>query len=353
MKKIKRKWKKLLKEDRFNIPINYLKIDESEIKRIRKIKDSKQRLMEAAKIQYELFKDIHTDVTAWIAGYCSDSTVRYNFGSSKKLRDKFFPAQNYQDITPSWMDIKRNIKLPSEIDEKLAEETGIHIGDGNLFVETHKDGSGLSYHCSFHGDLINEVQYHEEHVTSLVKELYNIIPNFARREKKNSIATLCKSKALVLFKNKTLGLPIGKKTDITIPQKIMNNFNLQKNCLVGIFDTDFSLQKYRLSGSMSSIKLMKQIHYILDKHNIHHKFKLFPTYGRILIPKKGAVKIIEEWKLNNIKHLSKYELYKQFGKYIPFSTTPERQAVLEGELELTALERICKKRKKRKKLGRA
>ncbi|MCH8908332.1 MAG: aminotransferase class III-fold pyridoxal phosphate-dependent enzyme, partial [Candidatus Heimdallarchaeota archaeon] len=41
-----------------------------------------KRLMEAAKLQFESFGNIHTDLTAWIAGYRSDRAVRDKFGSS-------------------------------------------------------------------------------------------------------------------------------------------------------------------------------------------------------------------------------------------------------------------------------
>ncbi len=71
---------------------------------------------------------------------------------------------------------------------------------------------------------------------------------------------------------------------------------------------------------------------------------MYSDYGRFYIRKKGAIKIIEEWKLKNQKHLSKYNLFKEFNEFIPWSTTPERLVVLEGKLGINRLKTICKKR---------
>ena len=72
---------------------------------------------------------------------------------------------------------------------------------------------------------------------------------------------------------------------------------------------------------------------------------IYKEYGRFYIKKESAIKIIEEWDLKNQKHLSKYNLFKEFNRFIPYSTTPERLAVLEGKLDINELEEICKKRR--------
>ena len=45
MKKIPTKWRELPKEERFQIPTRYFDISEKEIAKIRKINDSKKRLI--------------------------------------------------------------------------------------------------------------------------------------------------------------------------------------------------------------------------------------------------------------------------------------------------------------------
>lgn len=227
----------------------------------------------------------------------------------------------------------------------LAEETGIHLGDGNLHVTIYPDNT-RSHYYTISGNLLDELDYHQNYITSLIKRLYSLQPSYYRSEKKNSISTICKSKVILEYKNKILGLPIGKKKYAQIPRKIIGNSEFEKKFLVGIFDTDFSLRKYRLNGSLASLRLIKQISDILKQNHIFHHFRLFETYGRIIIPKDGTIKIVEEWGLHNNKHLSKYQLYKGYNKYFPFSHTFEREAVLSGKLSLEELSTLCEKRRR-------
>ncbi len=346
MKKIPKKWRELPKDERLKIPIDCFGIDEKTIKQIRNIPDTKKRLIEAARIQYEMFNDIHSYLTVWIAGYGSDVIIRQKFGSTQNLLNHFFTKTEFPaGIAPSWADIKRRIKVPEEMTPELAEEIGIHIGDGNLFIATDKQGS-RSYRYGISGDLINEYLYHAEHINKLMKGLYNLSPCLIKREDKNCIESAYKSKAIVQFKNNILELPIGPKTEIKIPKKILGDKELQKSCMAGIIDTDFSLtQCLAITGKLNSLFITKEMHKILDENNISHKYKLYNEYGRFYIQREGAIKIIEEWKLNNVKHLSKYRMLNEFGKFIPFSTTPERLAVLEGKLDIKELEKVCVKRK--------
>jgi len=346
MRKIPKKWRELPKEERFKIPTKYFNIDEKTINNIRKISDAKKRLVEAARIQYEMFSDIHSYLTAWMAGYGSDVIIRQKFGSTQNLLNLFFkPIRFPKKIKPSWQDIKRRIKIPEEMTEELAEETGIHIGDGNLYISTDKDGF-KSYRYGISGDLINEYLYHKEYISKLMKRLYNLEPYLLKREKKNCIESTYKSKAIVEFKNKILKLPIGSKKNIKIPKEILKNKEFQRRCVVGIIDTDFSITKdLSISGKINNLFVVKEIHKILTENKIPHKHTIYSNYGRFYINKEGAIKIIEEWKLNNIKHISKYKLLKEFGKFISFSTTPERLAILEGKIDINELERICEKRR--------
>ena len=61
------------------------------------------------------------------------------------------------------------------------------------------------------------------------------------------------------------------------------------------------------------------------------------------------MKIITEWSLKNPKHLSKYKVFEEFKKYLPYTTTPERLALLNGKLYLKDLEKISKKRSEENK----
>lgn len=245
-------------------------------------------------------------------------------------------------ITSSWQDIKRRIRIPEDITEELAEEIGIHIGDGNLYVSGKKN---IFYRYNISGDLLNELIYHQGYLKELMKKLYNLEPTLILRDNKNSVDTTIKSKAIVEFKNKILGLPIGPKRNIKIPDSIRINKDFQKRGISGIIDTDFNItSSLAITGKLHSLNIVRDINKILEANNIPHVFKLYPEYGRFYINKEGAVKIIENWELHNQKHLSKYQLFKEFRKFIPYSTTPERLAVLSGKLDINDLTKICEKR---------
>lgn len=345
MIKIQKRWRELPIEKRLEIPSSLFNIDIKEIDRIRKIADTKKKLIEAARLQYETFNDIHSYLTTWIAGFGSDVIIRQNFGSTQELLDLFFKRERFPNkIKPSWQDIKRRVKIPIEMTEELAEETGIHIGDGNLSIYSDKLGKGFRYGIS--GDLLNEIIYHEGYIAPLIKNIYGLNPSIIRREDKNSIETFCKSKAIVEFKSKILKLPIGTKKEIKIPLKILKNEEFQKRCIVGIIDTDFNItNNVSISGKLNNLFVINEMHKILEENKIIHKFKIYEDYGRFYIRKESAIKIIEEWSLKNQKHLSKYNLFKEFKEFIPFSTTPERLAVLSGEFDINRLKKICEKRR--------
>lgn len=347
MQKIPKKWRELPKEERFEIPEKIFGIDKREIERIRKIDDIKKRLIESAKLQFELFGDIHSQLTVWIAGYGSDQGIRSYFGSTKNLLDIFmkFVPKNSQ-VEYSWGDVKRNITIPLKMSMELAEETGIHIGDGNLY--SYKEGEKfLTYRYSISGDLANEFLYHTVYIAKLIKKIYNLDVSFVKRPLKNNIDTRCSSKAVIEFKNKVLGLPIGSKKNIEIPSVILENHEFSKRCLCGIFDTDFNItSSLAISGKIHGIKVVKQIHEILVKNNIKHIFKLYPEYGRFYIPQKEAKVIVYGWGMNNLKHLTKFQVFDKFGIFIPFTTTSERIDLLNNKISLKELQNISVSRRK-------
>jgi len=122
---------------------------------------------------------------------------------------------------------------------------------------------------------------------------------------------------------------------------------------VGIIDTDFYLGKGMvIRGTLTSLKIIKQMCNIFKKQNIPFSYKIYKSdYRRIYISKKGAIKILERWKLNNIKNISKYKVWKEFKEYFPFSHTEERLALLNGDLNIEALKKVSKKRTSRARIS--
>lgn len=352
MKPIPHSWRKLPIGVRLRVPQEYFEIPEEDIKRIRLISDSRKRLTESARLQYEIFKDIHTDLTAWIAGYASDVTIRQKFGSTQKIRDIFIqPILKSKDFTPSWGDRRRNVTLPEEMTPELAEECGIHIGDGNLYIGYEKAWVSHSYTIS--GDLKNESLFHKDHIVKLMKNIYNCKGHFRLRVSKNSIDSVYKSKLILEFKRDFLNFPVGGKTNIKIPEKVLGDKIFEQRCLCGIFDTDFNINsQMQINGRMASLFLLRQVCQILSKHHIRHHYREVYRYenwyGDLKLNKDSSLNILEGWGLNNQKQISKYLVWKETGKFFPFTATYERIAFLEGRLTLDALEDISNKRRKEK-----
>ena len=341
MLKIPKKWRELPIREKLLIPEKVFNIDKKEIERVRNISNPKRKLIAAAKLQYNLFGDIHSYLTIWIAGYASDIIVRYYFGSTKNLLQIFMKdISSYNKVDSSWADMKRRIKIPRQITGDLAEETGIHIGDGNLSIREDKNGA-KSYNYCITGDLANEFIYHTEHIAKLMKKIYNINSKFMKRHDKNSIESKYSSKAIVKFKNDVLNLPAGPKKNIHIPKSIFENDELAKRCIAGIIDTDFNVtSSLSISGKLHSLFAADEIHLILERLKVTHVYRKYRDYGRFYIPQKESEKIVRNWRLHNPKHLTKFSVFEKFGKFIPFTTTSERIDLLDGRINLPYLEKI-------------
>lgn len=135
------------------------------------------------------------------------------------------------EIHYSTKDKRRGITLPP-VNEKLAEETGIHIGDGSMSYQNK------GYRLVYAGNLFEDTSY-LQFVRLLLKELYNIDSSIKEIRKSTLVYIQIFSKAICTFKNKFLGLPFGKKSKIVnIPSVFRSDLELAKACIRGIFDTD-------------------------------------------------------------------------------------------------------------------
>ncbi|MEM4724878.1 MAG: hypothetical protein QXP01_07690 [Candidatus Hadarchaeum sp.] len=121
-----------------------------------------------------------------------------------------------------------------DINTEIAYETGVHIGDGNMYSYKNR-----IYRITYCGNLSNEKEFYLGFV-NLLKRNYQVNPIITERKKDNTIILTVNSKKLFEFKKDKLNLPIGKKTEIRIPENLMER-ELLKNVLKGIGDTDFSL----------------------------------------------------------------------------------------------------------------
>jgi hypothetical protein len=130
----------------------------------------------------------------------------------------------------SKLDRKRNITIPSVPNQILAEEVGIHIGDGSMNIY------GGTHLYSLRGHRVDDEEYYRNYIPKIYKRLYNLDVNI--RTWPDVIGFQCASKVIIKFKHDLNKLPLGIKGDITIPEFVMRNPSFMRACLRGIFDTD-------------------------------------------------------------------------------------------------------------------
>lgn len=218
--------------------------------------------------------------------------------------------------------IKQELILPTEYSEDLAEETGIHIGDGSMNCYKSKGKTYWGYVHSTHAISDKE---HSDYVRKLMKRLYNLDPY--ERVCNNCRMLTYTRKSLILFKEK-MGLPMGKKSDIGIPGWILKEDQFKRKCLRGIFDTDGTIRfrKCKTLSDYPEVKitnkskiLMEQITDILNEINISYNIfrekggkprKPFDIWYVTICGRKQVPKFFDVIGSSNPKHLNKYNSWK-------------------------------------------
>ena len=202
-----------------------------------------------------------------------------------------------------------------KLNEDLAEETGIHIGDGSMNI--YKT-NGPCYTVACHKD--DDKAYMDNFVLPLIKKIYGKNPK-PRLWSQGTYGFRIRSKKIINFKNKVLDLPLGKKKDIFIPEEIKKDKKLMKCFLRGLFDTDGSLSFWKTNNQLYpriyfsniSKKLVEQVREFLLKEGFRltcwkteYKDKNWNTIYQLSINgKEMLVKWIKEIGFSNPKNIKK------------------------------------------------
>ena len=222
--------------------------------------------------------------------------LKYNtyFTNEKVLLDN-------KEVTFSRGDKKKNIILPTEMCIDLAEETGVHLGDGclrdkrNYFsLKTNK----------------TEEKYMVNFLFPLYKRLYNADLKLMRLP--SVVGFESYSKAISEFKNKVLKIPKGKKIHrIEVPQIILKTKNkeIYRAFIRGLFDTDgcayISKSKNNYPIITITIKSNKLINQVKE---MFLKLGFIPYTGEWVINLNGK-RMVQKWtkeiSSNNPKNLAK------------------------------------------------
>ena len=154
------------------------------------------------------------------------------------------------------------------MDKYLAELIGIIIGDGFL------DSCQNHYRIGIVGDPIKDRKYFD-YVQALIKQVWK--KEVTIRKNGRGIRLVVNSKQAFFRLTLQYGLPVGegKSYRVIIPQEIFKNWNLAKNAIRDIADTDGSIFVANKPGSpnypsielnTNSPELAKQLKTLLSEH---------------------------------------------------------------------------------------
>ncbi len=152
------------------------------------------------------------------------------------------PLFDCSAIKRNKFDADKNFKFPNKLTPKLAEEIGMHYGDGFL--------SNEKFEYRLKGNK-NERAYYDCFIKKLYKNLFGLDLNM--KEYETTYGFELYSKAFWLFKTQILKIPAGRKDNIKFPEIIKtNDIDILCSFIRGVFDTDGCIsfiKKYREFGN--------------------------------------------------------------------------------------------------------
>jgi len=217
-------------------------------------------------------------------------------------------------------DIKKHIILPKRMSADLAEEVGLHLGDGSMNFYKNRGFYQLR------GHITDDKEHYNSRIKFLYKKLYNLDIHIRDMKSTGVIGFQIWSDAIINFKNKIIGLPLGKKDKIMMPDVIHTKV-LFFSFLRGLFDTDGSLyienkrgKKYpRIDLKTTSKKLSSQIFELLNKYGINNSLYEYKrkekNWNNLYSVIVRGFKNVRRWQKyvgsNNPKHIKKFGLVDQ------------------------------------------
>lgn len=245
------------------------------------------------------------------------------FGESTKKLNNInitFKNKNYnldiKQIKLTFLEKKKGLKIPPKITPKLAEEVGMHLGDG--FLSSKRPDFRLK------GNKKDEREYYDNYIRKLYKSLFNIDLNI--REYESTYGFELYSRSISEFKSRVLQLPTGRKYDkLKIPEIFkINDINIITSLLRGLFDTDgtinfqsrYGYHKYypQISITQKSQTLIKDVYEILKMLGFNPSLSITKDYFNIsLYGYSSLKKYMDLIGFSNPKHLRKINDWKQYG----------------------------------------
>lgn len=171
-----------------------------------------------------------------------------------------------------------DITIPTEVTPLLAEEIGLHLGDGSMNIYRNKTRNKGFY--QLRGHIVDDREHYRGRIRWLYKRLYGLDVGLRTMPSTGVFGFQVWSDQLVRFKHDVLGLPLGKKTWAEVPKEVMSDPELAVAFLRGLFDSDGGLYVENKRGkpypkaSIATIsgKMMVQVSLLLHALDVDHAY---------------------------------------------------------------------------------
>lgn len=234
---------------------------------------------------------------------------------------------------------------------EVAAETGIHLGDGSLFIR--RGGPHGTYRYDITGNSTEDQLYLIGQAIPIVSSAYGLSqPGIYVDRGLSWISLRYHSKAVVLFKHENLGLPVGRKTNARIPPHISNDRRLMRHLarellatdgVLGFYDTARShVHKYaRIQLKLSSPRVIKGLaNFLRDELGLAVSCRTYAVtcdgwarHPRHILQLNRA-EDIETWRreigFSNPSHISRFMVFERLGECLPKTEIRDRLSFLSG-----------------------
>jgi intein/homing endonuclease len=217
--------------------------------------------------------------------------------------------------------------------QSLAYFLGYLLGDGCTSAASGNYVVTVSCHS------IDEDYFAKNTLVPLVKKLFGVRPCFYKRKNQNAYCMHFGSKRVVSYLTNVVGFPLGQAPK-QVPKLVRGATMQMKIAFIrGLFDADGSLvfsKKHHEKPAYPSIELKSVDLEILEwVMGVLRELGLRVSLGRSVesrVLRVNGEDMLESWMKrvgsSNLKHISKYKVWKKYG-YCPTNTTvPDRLRLL-------------------------
>lgn len=215
------------------------------------------------------------------------------------------------------------MQTPKNIPKELAEEIGWHIGDGSM--NFYKNRGKLRGFYQLRGHIEDDKEHYEKRIKPLFEKLFKIKINLREMPSTRVFGFQIWDDKLIEFK-KVFNLPLGKKYNIMIPEKLLTSRSLKKSVIRGIFDTDGGIYLQRKNKKLYpriyittiSFKLSEQLLELFDQFGLRAT-RYSQLYNQDFNRKRSYIitirgiemfhKFVKEISPKNPKHIRKYQKF--------------------------------------------